>query len=316
MTYSIRVPPGWDPATGGTMVLGLHGQGGDHRRFLVQLEPLECFARSILVVPNATRNAAWDENDVDLVADLALEVKRVHGVRRTIAFGFSRGAYLGFGLALRRPDAVQAVIPHSGGLVGPAAGGAAAKKVAFYVIHRDRDDVVPVEQSREAVRALEGAGHARVKYEEVRGLAHLIDRAASGRAVAWIEATLGPAIMPESEAARRIAAVEKAIKAKDDEAAARAVDALDGVPRAAAGKVASLAVRQAMHEDDGVARAAVGAAERLGDAGVPIAMLKKVEGERPAIEKEVQAALARLTGETFASAKEWRRWAAGSGRKG
>src|SRR5205814_747688 len=117
------------------------------------------------------------------------------------------------------------------------------KKQVFYVIHGDQDPVVPVSQSRDAVERLKAAGLARVKYEEVKGLVHMIDPSAAKRAFDWVEATLGPAApaLTDGEAAERIAALEKALRAKDAEAASEGFEKLAGAPRGAIPKIASLA---------------------------------------------------------------------------
>jgi len=347
MTYSIRVPAGWDATRGGLLILGLHGQGGSHEKFMPLLEQAPFWADAVLVAPDATAGAAWEEGDIDLVADLAREVRARLGTLRTVALGFSRGAYLGFGLGLRHPGEIAAVIPHSGGLVVPVPSEEATKNQVFYVIHGDADRVVDVALSREAVKTLEGAGVKRVKYEEIRGLGHTINAQAVQRAFEWVQAALGPIApaLTDAQAAERLLALEKAVKAKEFAAAAEAFQALEGASRGARQKVAAQATKHAAAADETLAEAAVRCAATLGDAGLPalkaglksksepvaakaahglgrlggdpalgllIGALAPAESAKKAdLERAIHAALTRITGREFASAKEWKRWLAG-----
>lgn len=287
MTYSLRLPPAHDPSRPTLLVLGFHGWGGNHGQFMRVLEAADFLRGAILVAPNASAAAAWEESDVPLVADLIAELKKSNRVARTIAFGFSRGAYFSFAMGLRHPDAIQALIPHSGGLVFPVPSDEAAKKQVFYVIHGDQDGTVRVDASRDAVKALQDAGLKRVKYEEIKGLGHSIDRAAVKRGFDWIEATLGPAIPSPAEEAARLAKLKKEIQGKDS-----------GVAIAAAGTLGD------MGSDGAIA--------------LLVQTLEKVEKAKkdPDLEKAIHEALAKIAGgESQASAKDWKKWAAGRGRK-
>jgi predicted esterase len=292
MTYSIRLPPGHDPAKPTLLVLGFHGWGGNHDQFMRYLalgELQDVLGRAILVTCNAMAGAAWEESDLPLVVDLLKEVKKQYKVARTIGVGFSRGAYFSFALGLRYPSDVQAVIPCSGGLVVPIPEDPAAKKQLFYVIHGDADGTVNVEQSREAVKALQGAGVKNVKYDEIKGQPHLMHNAALKRGFAWIEEVLGPAILSPAEEASRLAKLKKDVQGKD-------------------------------------AAVAIAAAASLGEMGsdgalsVLMQTLEKVEKAKKDddadLEKALHEALAKASGgESYATAKDWKKWAAGRGKK-
>ncbi|HVY61733.1 MAG TPA: hypothetical protein VHF22_08770 [Planctomycetota bacterium] len=319
MTYSIRVPRAWDAAAGGLLVVALHGQGGSNAQFMPAVEGAPFLADALLVAPNATKNAAWEESDIDLVADLIREVTDRYHSTRTIAFGFSRGAFMAFGLGMLRPDVVQACIPHSGGLppgmpVPPTDG---VKAQVFYVIHGDADGTVNVQQSRDAVQALEAAGVKRVKYDELKGLGHSLDPAAVKRGFDWVQQQLGPlpAGMTDAEAKAKLAALEKAVGAKDAAAAGEALEGLARAPRAWQPRVAKAAEKGLKGKDDALA---VACAEGLGKVGgdpatgALIGALASAEsGKRAEVAKAIEAALEKVTGKSFASAKEWKRWAAG-----
>lgn len=301
ITYSIRIPDGYDRTKGALLVVGFHGWGGNNEELMRGLQAMSHLKEAILVTPNAPKAAAWEEADLEPVADLVSEVAREHRPPRTVAFGFSRGAYFSFGIGLRYPNLIHAVIPHSGGLVAPIPGEAAAKKQVFYVIHGDADRTVPVSQSREAVEKLKAAGLQHVKYDEVKGLAHRVDPEATKRAFAWIERTLGPALpaLQDTDAAERLAALEKAIRAKDWDSAANGFGALAGASRRYHGKIASLAKTHVRSAHEPLALAAIEAASELGEAGVAVLKTVPATPETPAI--AAAGALAR-TGSPAAAA--------------
>lgn len=88
---------------------------------------------------------------------------------RVYIIGLSMGGMGTYDLAVRFPEIFAAAIPICGS-VNPARL-AAAKDVKFRIFHGDADDIVTVEGSREAYRALKAAG-ADVEYIEFPGCNH------------------------------------------------------------------------------------------------------------------------------------------------
>ncbi len=349
VTYSIRVPANYDPANGGLLVIGLHGQGGSHTGFIRSVAQAGYLSDAVVAAPNAQKGAAWEAADVEPVADMIAELRGQYRAFRVIAFGYSRGAYFGFGLGVRHPELLQAVVAHSGGLVTPVPNNEAVKKQVFYVIHGDADHTVAVTQSREAVEKLKKAGITRIKYDEIPGLGHDMDPAAIRRGFDWIEQTLGPVVAPLSakEALTRIKAIESAVKAKEYDAAAAGFGELGGAPGSVLKKIAKLTKKHVRSKSEGLAVAAAEAAAALGELGLaslksglssksePVAVasaaglgrvggkvsiglligkLGKVEraGDTPELEKSIHASLERLTSRRFSSYKVWRAWAKGN----
>jgi predicted peptidase len=89
---------------------------------------------------------------------------------RIYILGLSMGGMGTFDMACRFPDVFAAAIPICGG-VNPERLQATAGKVKFRIYHGDKDDVVPVENSRKAYRALKEYG-ADVEYFEFAGCNH------------------------------------------------------------------------------------------------------------------------------------------------
>ena len=89
---------------------------------------------------------------------------------RIYVMGLSMGGMATFDMACRFPDVFAAAIPICGG-VNPERLKATAGKVNFRIYHGDKDDTVPVENSRKAYCALKEYG-ANVEYFEIVGCDH------------------------------------------------------------------------------------------------------------------------------------------------
>ena len=89
---------------------------------------------------------------------------------RVYIMGLSMGGMGTFDMVCRFPDIFAAAIPICGG-VNPERLKATAGKVKFRIYHGDKDDTVPVENSRKAYRALKEYG-ANVEYIEIIGCNH------------------------------------------------------------------------------------------------------------------------------------------------
>ncbi len=274
VTCSIRVPRGWRP--GGMMVAAFHGQGDVHTNFMRVLKTFDFLSDALLVVPDAPNNAAWEAADIDPVDGMLETLQEEFGPGRTIATGFSRGAFFAFGFGLEKPTRVRGVIPHSGGLIQAIPDDEEAKGQVFYVIHGTADAIVPVDQSRSAVRRLEEVG-IKVEYEEVAGLAHTVDRAACERAFAWLEVNLGGLGLSDDEAEALLERIEDAAKDGEIAAAAEAWAEARGLSEKMQKKFAKLAKKHVEHDDEGLAAAAIQACAELGEEGVKA--LKKVPDE-------------------------------------
>src|SRR5262249_27433913 len=89
--------------------------------------------------------------------------------KRIYVTGLSMGGYGTWGLLSRKPDLFAAAIPICGGGDVKKAGKFA--KGPIWGFHGDKDKAVPVESSREMIKALEKAG-AKPKYNEYEGVGH------------------------------------------------------------------------------------------------------------------------------------------------
>jgi predicted peptidase len=165
------------------VILYLHGSGGAGTDNLKQISagsrrstrvwtsrPMQKQYPSFVIAPQIPGGNEWSAYTalvIELLANLsgefAIDADRIYLV------GQSLGGYGTWDLITKRPDLFAAAIPLCGG--GDPDQISAARQVAVWAFHGADDDVVPVERSRELVRALRAAG-GRAKYTEYLGVGH------------------------------------------------------------------------------------------------------------------------------------------------
>lgn len=197
--YQVFVPHAWSPSEEWPVILFLHGageRGNDGRQQLaVGLGPAvrrqEKRFPALVVFPQCRQGAWWTDPQMEELALAALNetLERYNGDRERIYLtGISMGGYGTFYLAARHPELFAAAVAICGGVVPPPRvsrslppdlrGGDPYRKMAarlasipFWIFHGSADPIVPVEESRRMVAALQAAG-ARVKYTEYPGVGH------------------------------------------------------------------------------------------------------------------------------------------------
>jgi phospholipase/carboxylesterase len=185
----VHVPPGVTPETPATLVVALHGAGGDARGGLAPLAPLADAARLLVVAPSSD-GPTWDAiggrwgDDVELVDAAVAEALDRWPVQpdRLVVSGFSDGASYALGLGLANGDLVTHVVAFAPGFVPPAP---AAGRPAVFITHGTDDPVLPIERtSRAIVPRLQEQGYD-VRYEEFPG-GHEVPADLAAEAVAWV----------------------------------------------------------------------------------------------------------------------------------
>ncbi|NNC87386.1 MAG: prolyl oligopeptidase family serine peptidase [Akkermansiaceae bacterium] len=192
--YRIHVPPNIDGRV--PLILFLHGAGerGDDNAAPLKhgIEDIldwceETKNPAVVLVPQCPREKSWASLDrktmslakdaaatteQELVMELLEEVKDTVKVdpRRLYVTGLSMGGYGTWDLLRRHPDAFAAAIPICGG--GHPGEAARIRDIPVWVFHGAMDKVVPAEQSRRMVKALEDAGSTKVKYTEYPDAGH------------------------------------------------------------------------------------------------------------------------------------------------
>lgn len=164
------LPPGGAPS----LVVSLHGAGGDAEAGLALLRPL-AEERGLLVMAPASRESTWDAvrgrygPDAELVDRALATVFAAFAVPpdRVAVAGFSDGASYALGLGLANGDLFGDVLAFSPGFVPPGAPRSGRPRI--FVSHGDADEVLPIGRtSRRIVPALREDGYD-VTYREFRG---------------------------------------------------------------------------------------------------------------------------------------------------
>ena len=179
LDYRLLKPEPIDRGREYPLVLFLHGAGRRGTDNAAQLRTFpELMARPeyrrqypcFLVAPQCPPGRRW-ENEFDAVIGILNELMQRQPVdrRRIYLTGFSMGGYGAWSFTARRPDLFAAVAPAEGG--GDVRTAHQLVDVPIWAVHGDADQVVPVRQTREMIRAIERAGGS-PKFTELEGVGH------------------------------------------------------------------------------------------------------------------------------------------------
>ena len=100
----------------------------------------------------------------DLCEKLPVEVTRIY------LTGYSMGGFGCFSLATKYPTKFAAVVPLAGG--GDPKKANILKQTPIWAFHGDKDEMVPVERTRDVMKAITAAGGTAAKYDELAGQGH------------------------------------------------------------------------------------------------------------------------------------------------
>lgn len=146
------------------LLLFLHG-GGESGRDLAKVKthgpPKEIengrdYPMFVVSPLNPDKTGFWDEDRLARFLD-ALRTELKFDQSRLYLAGMSRGAYGAYRLAMEDPKRFAALIALCGAAPAPYAKWLGDLPV--WIIHGEKDQSIPVEQSRAMARALEQAGH-------------------------------------------------------------------------------------------------------------------------------------------------------------
>jgi predicted peptidase len=195
--FEVFVPPGWNAHKKWPVILFLHGVG--HRlnlgesgiavsvgqRFMSYQNQKE----AIVVFPRCYIDEYWTQPNVAAVAlqALAAAAREFHGdAKRTYLVGLSMGGFGTWYIASRNPGEFAALVVVCGGIRTPEAVAIPAvsseenpyedtarklSKVPVWIFHGDKDDTIPVSESRLMASALRALG-AKVRFTEYPGVGH------------------------------------------------------------------------------------------------------------------------------------------------
>ena len=178
--YAICVPDNYDAKIPLPVVLFLHGSGqvGTDNKKQLEIGLGPAIRKSGMPFPfigvfPQSRDGSWLATSADGKRALAIlgavEREFVTDTGRVYLTGVSMGGEGVWSLAAAQPKRFAAIVPVCGG--GDPKHAEALKGVPCWAFHGDADEVVPVQATRDLVRAITRAG-GRAQYQEYRGVGH------------------------------------------------------------------------------------------------------------------------------------------------
>lgn len=187
-TGLVYVPSTYAVGQPATLVVSLHGAGGDGRGALVPLMRL-ADERNLLLLAPKSQQSTWDVlvggygPDVEAVDQALGRVFERYAVdpARVMVAGFSDGASYALSLGVTNGDLFSAVLAFSPGFARP---GKARGRPRLFISHGTRDDVLAIDAtSRKLVPRFRDTGYE-VNYVEFDG-GHTVPAEVARTAVTW-----------------------------------------------------------------------------------------------------------------------------------
>ncbi|HZT80361.1 MAG TPA: dienelactone hydrolase family protein [Gemmataceae bacterium] len=192
--YTVEVPNGYDGKTPVPLVLALH-YGYDGARpdpytgegVIQAFRPGLAGLNAVVIAPDALGGDWTDAKNEQAAVWLTKSAMKTYAIdkKRVVITGFSLGGQGTWFIGSRHQDVFTGAIP----VAAPVAGGDTAWNIPVYVIHSDRDDVVPYSRAKKHADAVKQKG-ARLEFRTVSGLSHYKTAAYGpyvGEAVKWLQ---------------------------------------------------------------------------------------------------------------------------------
>jgi predicted peptidase len=192
LNYQLFGNPKWDNKQRYPLVIWLHGSGSSGTDNTSQMggatgvftdsqhqSKNPCF----MIAPQCPDAAiGWNKdvanNLMALIADLC--DKLPVDANRLYLTGSSMGGFGSFSLAIKYPEVWAAVVPLCGG--SDVKNADALKNIPLWAFHGDKDPMVPVERTRNVMKAIIDGGGKLAKYDELKGEGHGITGVVYSRA--------------------------------------------------------------------------------------------------------------------------------------
>jgi predicted peptidase len=181
--YSVFLPEKYDVKKKYPLIVVLHGSGVDERGFFRWIVRNVKNLEYPMIAPKARGLSDWyvGNSGEDVFECIEHMISLFPNIRRDriFLFGFSMGGYGTWRLGLLKPNYFKGLIIGSGALVPPR--GIKGEDILqiikrvkdenILIIHGDKDNAVPIDNTRKAVKKLK-ALNANVEYIEVPGAGH------------------------------------------------------------------------------------------------------------------------------------------------
>jgi Putative esterase len=167
LSYGLYVPPNYDPSRAYPLVICLHGAGFNGDTYLDRWRP-RLGDDYILACPTLEDADWWTRRGETLVLAVLSQLSRTYHLDpdRVFLTGMSNGGVGTYLIGLNHPDRFAALIPMAGALPSelfPMLDN--ALNTPLYIIHGAKDQVMPVQNSRDVAARLNRNGYP-VVYRE------------------------------------------------------------------------------------------------------------------------------------------------------
>ncbi len=192
LNYQLWGNPKWDSTKRYPIVIWLHGSGQSGSDNEAQMGgPTGVFSNPenqskhpcfVLAPQCPDADIGWNKEVAsnlmallgDIAKNLPVDQKRIY------LTGSSMGGFGTFNLALNNPTVFAAAVPLCGG--SDKKNAEALKNIPIWAFHGDKDDMVPVERTRDVMNAIAAIGGKKAKYTELVGEGHGISGSVYPRA--------------------------------------------------------------------------------------------------------------------------------------
>lgn len=193
MRYGLYVPPSYNPSKPYPLILCLHGAGFDGDTYLDRWQP-RLGEDYLLACPTMEEGEWWTRQGEALVLAVLSEVSYTYHVDpdRVFLTGMSNGGIGTYLIGLNHTDRFAALIPMAGAFptaLFPLLDN--AKNTPLYIIHGSKDQVMPVQYSRDVAAYLKRNGHPVIyrEHDRVHPMAggHYFPREELPDLLAWLK---------------------------------------------------------------------------------------------------------------------------------
>jgi predicted peptidase len=176
LRYALSVPSGYDGQSPVPLVVALHyGYDGNTpkpyigRGMIEAFEPGLSVLGAIVAAPDALGGDWTDAKNEQAVVWLTRSLMKTYPIdpKRVAVTGFSLGGEGAWFVGGRHQDLFTGAVP----VAGRPAGGSLDWTIPVYVIHSERDEIIPIGPARQHAEALKAKG-ARVEFKAVPDLTH------------------------------------------------------------------------------------------------------------------------------------------------
>ena len=182
LNYQLYGNPKWDSKKRYPLVIWLHGSGQSGSDNEAQMggatniftdSQHQAERPAFMIAPQCPdADIGWNKdvanNLMALIADLC--DKLPVDMNRLYLTGSSMGGFGSFSLAAKYPEVWAAVVPLCGG--SDVKNAEVLKTVPIWAFHGDQDPMVPVERTRNVMKAIMEGGGKLAKYDELKGEGH------------------------------------------------------------------------------------------------------------------------------------------------